>query len=52
MFAPEVLGGFHIPEELSNLIAQNWSLVGVPQLPSALQLGKIRIRMTHQASNS
>ena len=55
MFAPEFLGGFHFPEfearKLNNLIAQNWSLIGVPESPSVLRLGKIRIGMTHRPSN-
>jgi hypothetical protein len=36
---------------LSNLIARNWSLIGWPESSSALQLGKVRIGVSHPASN-
>ena len=55
MFAPELLDGFYFPEfearKLNNLLVQNLSLIGVPESSSVLRLGRIRIRMTHPASN-
>jgi hypothetical protein len=54
-FAPELLGGFHFPEfaagKLNNLIPQNWSLIRWPESSFALQFGKVRISMSHPASN-
>jgi hypothetical protein len=48
-------GGFHFPElearKLNELIAQGLELIGLPESPSALQLGKIRIGMTCPPSN-